>query len=680
MATKKRKLVSKVGAATVMVVCAGGASAIELEFDNGWSGSINSDVTVSASWRMQEQDKSLTMAGNIASMRTGLLPVSFAPTSADVAMSMTTGAAVLGGRTTWTNAYAQAKSEGYTSQGFKNSIGNLNYDKGDMYSSMAKIYSELNLSKGDMGIKVSAKAWYDYSQNQSKVKVGSVETGYVGNAPLQDSGALPLARFDGIEFLDTYGYAGFDAGGSAVQVRLGKQAINWGESLFFQGVNQLSPLDVTSLRRAGAEIKEALLPVWSALGSIGLPGGVSMDAFYQFKWEPTVLESCGTFWGGASNIAPNPGACNTFTVALPSGIAAGPTHLGGAAWVKTTSFQSVKPKNSGQWGVALRFPVAVIDTEFGIYAENIHSRLPVVGVNLISNATKTVFVPGVSGSSTTWDYLSNIKIYGISAATTQLGVSWGAELSYQKDVPVALNADDYDQIIIPVSAIAIGVGTPLNGMVKSLVGSPDNTHFTAANRFNKWQLQLNGIALSKSLAEIFGALSSTIVGEVMFQGNNIDSFDPKTPGQIRYGGSGGSVGNFTTASGTFVNACTKHYDSAGSLLFPGGAELATGAYAEFCKGEHYVTDYAWGYKLRAQLEYADVLAGFTAYPSVFFAHDVKGVSMDGQLQEDRRTISAGLRLNRGKVHDVNISYTAYYGKWNALRDRDNLGVSYKYSF
>ena len=36
-----------------------------------------------------------------------------------------------------------------------------------------------------------------------------------------------------------------------------------------------------------------------------------------------------------------------------------------------------EPSDGGQFGFAFRFPVEKIDTEIGLYAMNIHSRLPV---------------------------------------------------------------------------------------------------------------------------------------------------------------------------------------------------------------------------------------------------------------------------------------------------------------
>ncbi len=49
----------------------------------------------------------------------------------------------------------------------------------------------------------------------------------------------------------------------------GQQVINWGESTFIQGgINGANPIDVSRLRVAGAELKEAYLPVGMVWGSM----------------------------------------------------------------------------------------------------------------------------------------------------------------------------------------------------------------------------------------------------------------------------------------------------------------------------------------------------------------------------------------------------------------------------
>ena len=44
--------------------------------------------------------------------------------------------------------------------------------------------------------------------------------------------------------------------------------------------------------------------------------------------------------------------------------------------------EGVDASDSGQFGAAFRFPVDKLDTEFGFYGMNIHSRLPIISGRL----------------------------------------------------------------------------------------------------------------------------------------------------------------------------------------------------------------------------------------------------------------------------------------------------------
>ena len=63
----------------------------------------------------------------------------------------------------------------------------------------------------------------------------------------------------------------FDITDMPLDLRLGRQVVGWGESTFMGGgVNAITPVDVNTLRRPGAEIKEALLAVNMACASVGV--------------------------------------------------------------------------------------------------------------------------------------------------------------------------------------------------------------------------------------------------------------------------------------------------------------------------------------------------------------------------------------------------------------------------
>ena len=571
------RFVRKAAAAAVMAVCASGALAYEFTTDGGWTGTISTQVVASSSWRAQGQEAALIHHND--AFAAGLAT----PASLGIASGFAAGfgqGAINAPTATLIGSANAARASGFTG-GNRGDTHNLNYASGDRYSTLFKFVTDLELKKGDTGALFRVKGWYDQAQNDEVVPYGAQSNRYRGArgstvstaatganpfgstapATLSDESNDPLARFDGIALLDAYVYTSFDLGGKSMQVRVGNQAINWGESVFIQGVNQVSPLDITALRKAGAELKEGLLPIWAVSASVGLGGGVDIGGFYQIKWQNTIVDSCGTFWGNSESTIGVGGVQNCDMVTAFAGSAPsqfnntllpGGALVGGGAFATLTPGvqvqgypkfgATVKPKDSGQYGLTLRFPVEAIDTEFGIYAMNIHARVPTaVGKNPTAayidavNTQALAFRGGVaaqvqagvtaatlaagasaavaagtgaaaaaatilnggtafgaagsyrqigagSGFSAQLAYPEDLKIFGVSAAFNVASWSIGVEASYQKDIPVSINSTDYIQALVAyavtIANVAAGV-TPFTAFTPVSAAAAQTTVRTA---------------------------------------------------------------------------------------------------------------------------------------------------------------------------------------------------------
>ena len=223
--------------------------------------------------------------------------------------------------------------------------------------------------------------------------------------------------------LDAYLYGSFGIGETDLQLRLGRQVVNWGESVFIQGVNQINPIDVPAARRPGAELKEVLLPVAMAYANWGFSFG-SMELFYEFEWDNTSIDSCGTYWAVTeNNISSSPGRCNSATVitnvlgSQPRNPATGQLlpvlipQLGSNVFAQANGLfvplvEGVDASDSEQYGAAFRFPVDKLDTEFGFYGMNIHSRLPIIsGRSGTLPTTPLVLPPGALSPLQTTPYV-----------------------------------------------------------------------------------------------------------------------------------------------------------------------------------------------------------------------------------------------------------------------------------
>ena len=108
--------------------------------------------------------------------------------------------------------------------------------------------------------------------------------------------------------LDAFVYAKFDIGDMASELRLGRQAVSWGESTFIQnGINVINHFDVSALRVPGSELKEAFLPQEMVNFSLQFNDNLSAQAIYITDWNATVPEPAGSYFSN-NDFAPTGGS------------------------------------------------------------------------------------------------------------------------------------------------------------------------------------------------------------------------------------------------------------------------------------------------------------------------------------------------------------------------------------
>jgi hypothetical protein len=545
---------------------------------------------------------------------------------------------------------------------------------------------------------------------------------------LSDRGFEAEQQFENVLLLDAYVYGSFAVGNTDLQLRLGNQVINWGESIFIQGVNQINPIDVPAARRAGAELKEILLPVWAVYANWGFDFG-SLEAFYQLKWNNTSVDGCGTYFTATSTlISANPGACDSITVVggqlgniAPGTASPIVAQLGsqpfqqGAAGTYVPAIQGREPSDSGQFGLAFRFPVEKIDTEIGLYAMNIHSRLPVaasitgtnwkdlpaaqqaaltaaglIGTDAYGNywtsSRLRSLMPGAEaaiegylaavGLPTNlesgkgfWEYPEDIQIYGISAATNMFGWSTSAELSYQVDVPVMVNGNDL------IGAGVLGIG-PYREIARAVQAQSEGTYLIGHSLFNKTQFQVNAVK----------TFSNILAPEHACRRRDRFAVEQRArlhQGRVRYGrlhvGSRARDPNLAEGQPGLAAAteatCVPRPRGCRSRRKSSLQPAPNG-----CRNDG-LTDVA-GYRLRASMDYNNVMnSGVTVTPNVFWAHDVEGVSMDPTFIEDRMTLGLGVKFNYNKKYVLDLNYVSYDNdNFDPLFDRDYYSAAVSVTF
>ncbi|MDD3446451.1 MAG: DUF1302 domain-containing protein [Zavarzinia sp.] len=504
----------------------------------------------------------------------------------------------------------------------------LNFDRGDVVSSPLKALGEVKFRYGDFGANFSGKAWYDYELDQGDRAHGNIVNHNAPGVSLDDSGFDNLAKVKGIALLDAYVYGMFDIGDMPLDLRVGRQVVSWGEATFIGGgINSINPIDVSAFRRPGAEIKEGLMPVGLVYGNLGLTEALSLEAFYQLEWRPTVIDGCGTFFSTIDGVAKG---CNGLTISAAQNDATTAMILGRG--------DDIEPDDGGQYGVSLRYYARPIDVEFGAYYLNYHSRTPYISVVKHSATNGGPFIPGnPSGGNFGYrvDYPEDIHLFGLSFATAIEGASVYGEISHRPNMPVALNANDL------LSAFLTG-GTAPNSPLSPIAASlPFGALFPGYDEARQTRVQAS---MLKVFPPMLGAGSVSFIAEAGAE------FLGGLDEDRRYGRP------TVFGSATYNGICTSTTDKK-------------------CQAEGFVTSFSWGYRARAIFDYPDAFMGVNAKPFLSWSHDVQGYSADGSFSKGRMGLGVGVDFDY-QAYSLGASWTSFFGgDYHYGNDRDFLSLS-----
>ena len=292
--------------------------------------------------------------------------------------------------------------------------GNRNFDKNSLVKNRFDLLSEADLSFGkvgpfsSLGVFARAHGWYDNVYNRSNDN----DSPWTNNSTSVDYDEFTddTEKLHGkkVEMMDYFLYAGFDVGERSANIRIGQQALNWGETLFLVGgvMSSQGPIDATGFNQPGVELKELFLPVEQVSIQFDLTDNLNIEAYYQWEWEPYRLDEAGSFFStsdlvdeSGESIILGPG------FALPRG-------------------SDEDPRNSGQWGVSLHYLAEnLASTEFGLYYINYHDQLPQVVIN-------------PAGGNYHLKYGEDIHILAASFGTVIGITNVSGEATYRKNVPI----------------------------------------------------------------------------------------------------------------------------------------------------------------------------------------------------------------------------------------------------
>ena len=407
--------------------------------------------------------------------------------------------------------------------------GDRHYDRGQVVSSAIKGVHDLSVKAPDGWSGLLRGLWsYDFAADKVK-----------GGTPL-DPEARKAATRD-IRFLDAYITKEFEIGNQPARIRLGNQALSWGESVFIAGgINSINAIDLRAAHKPGVQLKEVTTPAPMLHFSSGLGKGFSMEAYYQWRWNAVTFDPSGTFFSsvdytgkGAQNLYFPSSALAAFGPGLGGDRHTGRPFVAVNSWLNPASASFLdptlvpgvelqgreKPGNSGQWGFALRHINDGSGDEAAFYYYRYHDKLP--SVRAFFSAASNAAVGLGQPDSVRAVYAKDRELFGASY-NTRLG-DWavGLEASYRPREAVPVDPTLSPSYIAPNCDLS-GTFTDPNGFLGGPFAAPagDTSCVYALDR-KKWQFHLAGINIMSPngsmgwLLRGLGAAEGTVFAELV---------------------------------------------------------------------------------------------------------------------------------------------------------------------
>ncbi|TNF33145.1 MAG: DUF1302 domain-containing protein [Gammaproteobacteria bacterium] len=301
--------------------------------------------------------------------------------------------------------------------------GNRNFDTG-LVSNRITLLTDMDIRWRDFGVFLRGKAFYDTVYKDRHTDNDA--TGFaVYNSGTAVGGTTAYGDFPkhteddygaDVRLLDAFAYSFFEMGDHLLNVRAGRQAINWGESTFYPGIMAAqNRIDVAASNVPGVEVKEILLPTGAIYGQMNLTDRIDVEAYYQYEFKRTKIDGVGSYYSFVDQMGP--GGENYLAA------------VGGLVFAFPRS-PDERPSDNGQWGMAARY---LFDdgSEIAFY-------------NLVAHAKTPSFVirgtPIGGGLILPTDYVvryyDEVRLYGMSFSTVIGTTSIGGELSYRPNMPV----------------------------------------------------------------------------------------------------------------------------------------------------------------------------------------------------------------------------------------------------
>jgi hypothetical protein len=294
------------------------------------------------------------------------------------------------------------------------SEGDIDFAHG-LVSNQFEILSVLDIRDGDYGAHFSGQAYINTSylgtnQNNQPFTLNPI------SVAKNNDFTSATRNVEGLnaQVLDAFAYGTWHIGEQAITLKVGRQTLLWGQSLFLaqNGIAYgQAPINViTAQNTPNAQAQQIFSPVPQAVVTYQPNSTVTLQAYYQFVWEKYLLQGVGGYFSS--------------TDILDAGgqrlLLAGTNQL--PQFTALRGHNITPPDNNGQFGASLQLTLGNYD--LGFYGLRFDSKTPAIYYAPLSADYYLV-------------YPRDIWIEGTSLSTTVGPANVAGEISFRQHMNLA---------------------------------------------------------------------------------------------------------------------------------------------------------------------------------------------------------------------------------------------------
>ena len=318
----------------------------------------------------------------------------------------------------------------------------VNADDGDRAFGAGPISERLDVSEtldatsGAFGVEIGADGWYDAAYHGTNANRSPATFNPVTVA--HDRFPADVRRLMGgtVELGPAYVRYKFNLDGLPISLRIGRQTLLWGESLFFAQdsiAGAQAPLDlIKAASQPLAPANQLYLPVTQADIRVQLPFGLSLQAYDQAEWRRDRIPGVASYFSTSDVL--DTGGQRLFTP-------------GGGVLFRA---QDDTPTSAGlgQFGVALLRDGGTLG--LGLYALRYDAKSPAIEPGAAEGTYRLAFPQG-------------IDLLGASISTYAGDATLAGEVSFRRNLPLVSRFQKLAPSLLPTTAAVSALPTPQAG-------------------------------------------------------------------------------------------------------------------------------------------------------------------------------------------------------------------------